>query len=238
MTSPSLKVAILQPNYIPWKGVFDMVHAVDVFVFLDDVQYTVRDWRNRNKVKTLDGQTAWLSVPVLGGRNQAITEVVIDQAQPWAHKHTEVVRHSYGKTPFYGEYAPRFAEILGRRHERLADLDIDLMREVCGWLGIPREFRRSSELAPEGTKDDRLIDLVRKVGGDHYLSGPAARAYIRPERFAEAGITLGWQDYTGYPEYPQIAGPFDHAVTVLDLLFAVGPAAPEYIWGHRRAQPR
>ncbi len=228
------RVAILQPNYIPWKGVFDMLHAVDVFVFLDDVQYTVRDWRNRNRVKTPAGPSAWLSVPTRGGRNQRICDVAIDYDQPWQHKHTEALRHSYGRTPFFHDYAPRFGEILDKRHPLLADLDIELTREVCGWLGIERDLRRSSELDPQGIKDDRLIDLVQKVGGDAYLSGPAARTYIRPERFSDAGIALSYQDYAGYPEYPQISAPFDHAVTILDLLFAVGPAAPEYIWGPRR----
>lgn len=228
------RVAIIQPNYLPWKGYFDIIHDVDVFVFLDDVQYTVRDWRNRNKIKTHDGRTIWLSVPVLGGRNQRICDVEIDRAEAWQRKHTEALRHNYGKTPGFAEYFPRFVDVLSHDFPRLVDLDIALTREICSWLGLAPEFRRSSELSPEGTKDERLIDIVQKVGGDHYLSGPAARDYIQPERFAEAHIGLAYHDYAGYPAYPQLAEPFDHHVSILDLVFAVGREAPDYIWGARR----
>jgi hypothetical protein len=231
-----MRVAIIQPNYIPWKGYFDMIHAVDTFIFLDDVQYTVRDWRNRNKIKTAAGATSWLSVPTLGGRSQRVCDVAIDGAQGWRHKHTEALRHSYGRTPFFAEYFPRFAELLSREWKLLADLDIALTQEICAWLGVERQFRRSSEWSVAGIKDDRLIELVERVGGTYYLSGPAARDYIVPEKFAEAKIELAYQDYSGYPEYPQIAPPFDHFVTILDLVFAVGGEAPEYIWGQHRAR--
>jgi hypothetical protein len=231
-----MKVAIIQPNYIPWKGYFDIIQAVDTFVFLDDVQYTPRDWRNRNKIKATDGRTLWLSVPTVGGRNQRICDVEIDNSQGWQRKHCESLRHNYRNAPFFDLYFGRFSEIVGRDWKRLVDLDVVLTCEIAGWLGLAPQYRRSSELAPEGTKDDRLIDLVKKVGGTSYLSGPAARDYIRPERFAESNTGLGYHDYSGYPEYPQISPPFDHFVTILDLLFAVGDAAPEYIWGARRAR--
>jgi hypothetical protein len=231
------RVAISQPNYIPWKGYFDIIQAVDVFVVLDDVQYTQRDWRNRNRIKLASGASSWLTVPTLGGRNQAIHEVLVDRGQDWARKHGEALRHSYARTPFFARYHSRFVEIVSSGHERLVDLDIALTRQICEWLGLEREVLRSSELGGAGTKDERLLDLIAKVGGDFYLSGPAARDYIVPERFARAGVELAYHDYSGYPEYPQVSEPFDHYVTVLDLLFAVGPDAPDYVWGSRRARP-
>jgi hypothetical protein len=230
------RVAIIQPSYVPWRGYFDIIHSVDVFIFLDDVQYTVRDWRNRNRVRRPDGTSQWITVPTIGGRDQRLCDVLIDQSQGWARKHAETLRYSYGRTPFFERYHPRFVEVLGRRHERLADLDIELTRQICEWLDINVEFHRSSALGASGSKGDRLIDLVTRVGGGHYLSGPSARDYIRPEQFAAAGIELAYQDYSGYPEYTQISYPFDGAVTILDLLFAVGPDAGEYIWGGRRAR--
>jgi len=230
----SKKVAIIQPNYIPWKGYFDIIAAVDVFIFLDDVQHTVRDWRTRNKIKTAAGTSSWLSVPTTGGRNQLIREVAIDQTQGWARKHLEAMRHSYGKTPHFATYFPQFSELLTSPTVLLADLNIRLTEQITAWLGLSREFLRSSQLGAAGTKDDRLIDLVQQVGGSYYLSGPAARDYIRPERFADAGIELAYHDYQGYPAYPQISQPFDPFVTVLDLLFAVGAEAPDYIWGKFR----
>lgn len=229
-----MRVAVIQPNYLPWKGYFDIIHDVELFVFLDDVQYTVRDWRNRNKIKTRVGHTQWLTVPTLGGRNQSIAEVAIDEGQPWRRKHLDAIRHSYGGTPYFEHYFSLLSELLSRPWTYLADLDIELTKEICRWLGLTPRFARSSSLSPSGTKDDRLIDIVKKVGGHAYLSGPAARDYIRPERFSECGIELSYHDYSGFPEYPQIAPPFDHFVTILDLIFAVGADAPAYIWGEKR----
>jgi hypothetical protein len=231
------RVAIIQPNYIPWKGYFDIIHAVDVFIFLDDVQYTQRDWRNRNRIKLASGGSTWLTVPTLGGRSQSIHEVRIDRTQDWPRKHAQALRHSYARTPFFERYHPRFVEIVSSSFERLADLDIALTKQICEWLGIERELRRSSEMGGAGTKDERLVDLAQEVAGDSYLSGPAARDYIVPKRFEDAGIALRYHDYAGYAAYPQISAPFDHYVTVLDLLFAIGPDAPDYVWGSRTAKP-
>jgi hypothetical protein len=228
------RVAIVQPSYLPWKGYFDLIHEVDTFIFLDDVQHTVRDWRTRNRIKTRAGRTQWLTVPVLGGRNQRICDVHIDQASSWAHKHAEAIRHSYARTPHFGDYFPELSARLQSGPARLSDFDVALTRLVAGWLGLDRRFVLASDLAASGARDVRLIDLIHKVGGTSYLSGPSARAYIDPEKFARAGIELAFIDYSGYPEYPQVGSPFEHAVTVVDLLFAVGPEAPHYIWGARR----
>jgi len=229
------RVAIVQPNYIPWRGYFDIIHAVDVFVFLDDVQYTVRDWRNRNRIKTQQGPSAWLTIPTRGGRDQRIADVEIDDAQDWRRKHLASLRHSYGKSPHFATYFPQLSELVTNGPGNLTAFDIALTERICAWLSCERRFLRASQLDATGSKDDRLIDIVRKVDGRHYLSGPAARDYIVPQKFADAGIELAYHDYGGYPEYPQISAPFDPQVSVLDLLFAVGPDAPDYIWGkHRR----
>src|SRR4051794_4077535 len=132
------KVAIIQPNYIPWKGYFDLIASVDVFIFLDDVQHTVRDWRTRNKIKTAAGTSSWLSVPTLGGRNQLIHEVAIDQTQDWVRKHTEAMPHSYAKPPHFADYFPAFSEALARPWKLLAELDMHLTRQLAGWLGLSR----------------------------------------------------------------------------------------------------
>jgi len=212
-----MRVAIIQPNYIPWKGYFDIIHDVDVFVFLDDVQYTVRDWRNRNKIKTRDGQTTWLTVPTLGGRNQPILSVEIDEAQPWRRKHLDALRHAYGRTPHFERYFAGLSATLAEPWKLLVDLDIALTKQICGWLGCERRCERSSTLAPSGAKDDRLIDLVQKVGGSFYLSGPAARDYIRPERrFGRS--TNNWIKNIWWAR----KGIFSFSFMPLDLLFYGG----------------
>ncbi|MCA9415865.1 MAG: WbqC family protein [Candidatus Omnitrophica bacterium] len=224
------KVAIIQSNYLPWKGYFDMIHRVDTFVFLDDVQYTTRDWRNRNKIKMSDGSAKWISVPVTGGRDQLICEAKIDYSSNWANKHLEALRHSYGETSHFDRYFPAIKEILEGSPELLSQLNRALVEKICGWLGIGTELRSSKEFGVPGSKDDKLIGIIREVGGDSYLSGPAARDYIVDEKFEKAGIGLEYMDYSHYPTYEQISEPFEHGVTILDLLFMVGEEAPKYIW--------
>jgi hypothetical protein len=225
-------VAIIQPSYIPWKGFFHIIARVDVFIHLDEVQYSVRSWRNRNQIKLPAGGKCWLSVPVLGGtKQQRICDVRIDDGQPWRRKHLTALRHSYGKEPYFREYFPAIEAIYDEGHDSIADLDIELTEHIARLLGLATRFLRSSSLGVEGQKTERLVQLVERVGGTRYLSGPSAAAYIEPELFAARGIELQYQSYDNYPEYTQVGGTFDHHVTVLDLLFAVGPAAPRYVWG-------
>lgn len=226
------RVAILQPNYIPWRGYFDLIHRVDTFVFLDDVQYTKGDWRNRNKVCVLGGKPTWLTVPVVvTGLGQLICNVEIDNRKPWARKHVSTLKQNYGKAPFFDHYFSKVASTLEFGHRTISDLDIELAKTVCTWLGLDRTFVKSSELNSSGSKDHRLIDIVRSVGGSYYLSGPAAKAYIQPNLWEDAGIELDYIDYPAYPAYPQINAEFESQVSILDLLFMVGPNAPNYIWG-------
>ena len=228
------KIGIIQPNYIPWRGYFDFIHEVDVFVLFDDVQYTTRDWRNRNRIKTLNGDASWLSVPTVGGRNQIIKDVKVDSSQPWVRKHLSAIKHNYGKSAFFEEYFKDLSDILEKQHEFLSDLDVDLTKWISGCLNIDTEFVLSSSIPCEGVKDDKLLKIVKYLEGDIYLSGPAAKAYMRHDFWEDAGVAVEYKDYSGYAEYQQISDPFEPAVSVLDLMFMVGPEAPEYIWGKNR----
>jgi hypothetical protein len=227
------RVAVLQSNYIPWKGYFDIVNAVDLFVFYDDLQFTKNDWRNRNRIKTAKG-LEWLSIPVGQDQNRLICEVELKDAA-WQARHWSTLKQNYGKCPHFARYAPFLEDLyLGRRWEKLSELNHHLIRHIAHeWLGCATRFDDSRRYALEGQKLDRLLDLIGKTGAASYLSGPAARDYIEPERVAALGVELRWQDYAGYPEHPQRFGGFEHAVTVLDLLFNTGPDAPWYIWGWR-----
>jgi hypothetical protein len=225
--------AVLQSNYIPWKGYFDIIHDVDLFVFYDCVQFTPRDWRTRNKIKTAAG-LPWLTIPVGADRSRPIHEVAIP-APDWQKRHWESLKQNYGKCPHYSRYRPWFEHVyLGTTWTSLSELNQSTIRHIAReFLGITTTFADSREYAAQGHKLERLIDLVRKTGATSYLSGPAARDYIVPESFAEQGVELLWKDYAGYPEYPQRFPPFEHGVTILDLLFNTGPDAPWYIWGWR-----
>ncbi len=226
-------LAIVQSNYLPWKGYFDIAHDVDLFVFYDCVQFTPRDWRTRNVVKTANG-LHWITVPVGADRHRRIFEVSIPSPD-WQARHWAILQQNYGKCPHFARYRPWLEHVYrGTTWTSLSELNQSTIRHIAReFLGITTEFADSRSFAAEGRKLDRLLDIVRKAGATSYLSGPAARDYIAPERFAEIGVELRWKDYAGYPEYPQRFPPFEHGVSVLDLLFNVGPDAPWYIWGWR-----
>jgi hypothetical protein len=229
-----VKCVILQPSYIPWRGYFHQIQKADTFVFYDDVQYDDRGWRNRNRVKTEQG-TRWLTIPVFSQGVQVthtpIRDVRISWDRPWARKHWETIRHSYGRAPHFKRYAPLLEDFYSRRGDNLADFTIELTIALAWALGLKRtRFLRSSALAVEGAKTERLLALLAKVGASHYISGPSARSYIDEEKVAAAGVALEYMAYD-YPEYEQLHPPFDPRVSILDLLFMKGDEAGEYVWG-------
>lgn len=226
-------LVVLQSNYIPWKGYFDLIHDADVFIFYDDLQFTKNDWRNRNKIKTIKG-SKWLSIPVGTSANRLICEVALDDAG-WQRSHWDSLRQQYEKRPYFKLYRSFFESVyLGKQWKNLSELNQFLIRHISHEiLKISTQFLDSREFELDGQKLDRLLDLVVKSKATRYISGPAAKDYIQPERFEALGIDLVWKDYSNYPEYPQAHPPFEHGVTILDLLFNVGPEAPQYIWGWR-----
>ncbi len=226
-------VAVIQSSYIPWKGFFDIIHDVDRFIFYDDVQFTTRDWRTRNRIKTANGMH-WLTIPVGTDRNRLICEVPLP-TNGWERKHWASISQAYARAPYFKLYRPLIEALyMGHGCESLSAFNQHVTRTIAREaLGITAEFRDSREFGASGTKLDRLLDLVKRAGATSYISGPSARDYIDPLVFADAGIELSYKSYGGYPEYPQLHPPFEHAVSVLDLLFNAGPEAPRFIWGWR-----
>jgi hypothetical protein len=230
------RVAVIQSNYVPWKGYFDIIHDVDLFIFHDDVQYTKNDWRNRNKVK-VPGGTTWLTIPVGDQSHQLIYEVTLENPR-WQRAHFAKLYASYGKTPCWTRYAD-FLEYVYREREwtHLSDLNQFLTQHIAHeFLGIEVEFRDSREYSLEGRRLERLLELLGKAEATRYVSGPSARDYIVESKFEEAGIELVYKDYAGYPEYPQFYPPFEHGVSILDLLFHAGEESPYFIWGWREGR--
>ncbi|HMZ54659.1 MAG TPA: WbqC family protein [Nitrospira sp.] len=224
------RVAIVQSNYIPWKGYFDLIASVDEFVLYDDMQFTRRDWRNRNKIKTPQG-VQWLSVPVKvkGRYNQAIRETEIDGVE-WAGDHWKAIALNYRRAPYFSEIASWLEPaLLGEQYSMLSKLNRTLIETVCNYLGIATVIRDSHEFALADGKSERLADLCSQLRAGEYVSGPSARGYIEPECFSGRGVNVSWFDYSGYPVYHQLWGDFVHEVSVLDLLFNCGPESPRYM---------
>ncbi|EKT4465845.1 WbqC family protein [Pseudomonas putida] len=225
------KVAVVQSNYIPWKGYFDLIRKVDAFILYDDVQYTRRDWRNRNKIKTAQGEH-WLTVPVKnkGRYEQCINEVEISEPG-WAAQHWKTIEMNYRRAPCFssmeGPVRALYEHAATCTH--LSRINQVFIAGLCELLNIRTPLYRSEDLGRADGKNERLIHLCHAVGGTDYLSGPAASCYLDEQAFAAAGLGLSYMSYTGYPEYPQLFGEFQHAVSVIDLLFNTGADAPTFL---------
>lgn len=222
------KVAILQSNYIPWKGYFDMIAAVDEFIIYDDMQYTKNDWRNRNKIKTPNG-VEWLTIPVGQNINRRIRDVELPDAR-WQIKHWKCIVSNYSKASFFEEISSWLEPLyLDNSHTNLSELNYRLIKAACKYLGITTKISRSWDYVLADGKTERLVDLCVQVGATEYISGPAAKDYVDDNAFSRADIKLTWFEYGNYPEHPQLWGDFIHGVSVIDLLFNCGPRAPHYM---------
>jgi hypothetical protein len=230
VTVAGKRVAILQSAYIPWKGYFDLIRRVDEFILYDDAQYTKRDWRNRNRIKTPNGPL-WLTIPVdVKGRFlQAIKDTSVSDPA-WRERHWRSIQASYARAPFFQTYKPMLEDLYaGCTSDSLSEINCRFIKALCALLSIETPLTWSMDyVLPEGSTE-RLVALCRQAGATEYLSGPAARAYINPALFEEAGIALTYIDYSGYSEYSQLHPPFDHHVSVIDLLVHTGPAAEAHL---------
>jgi hypothetical protein len=217
-------VVIEQPNYLPWIGYFDLIRQSDIWIWYDDVQYTKRDWRNRNRVAFGDA-AEWLTIPVRtkGRFTQRICDVEVDHSRPWIRQHLETIRRCYARAPFFEPVFAVVKDAFDAGDTRLADLTIRLNEAICAHIGLHSTFVRSSHITtPVGRGARRLIDICRAVEGNVYLSGPAARAYIDSSEFAEAGIELRYVVYD-YPRYERGGWPYLPNLSILDILAWLGP---------------
>ena len=226
------KIAVLQSNYIPWKGYFDIIHDVDEFIFYDEVQFTKNDWRNRNRILTANGPQ-WITIPTNGSITQSIDEVSTAGSQ-WQKKHWLTLVTYYAKAPYFSKYSDFFEDFyLNHTWDNLSQLNRYLITRISqDFLGIKTIFTDSRSYHSEGSGHQKLLSLLISAGAEYYVSGPAAKSYIHSEDYDAAGIELHWKDYSNYSEYPQLHQPFCHNVSIVDLLFNTGEDAPLYIWGN------
>ncbi|MEO8664096.1 MAG: WbqC family protein [Ignavibacteria bacterium] len=224
------KILITQSNYIPWKGYFDSINMVDEFILYDDMQYTRRDWRNRNQIKTKDG-LKWLTIPVevKGKYFQKINETRISE-NDWGEKHWHTIVHNYSKSKYFNEYKKIFEELyLDYKEDNLSKVNRRFLETVCGILDIKTPMRSSSEFELLDEKTERLVDICKKSGATDYYSGPAAKDYMNEDLFKKENIKVHYFDYSGYPVYEQHHGEFSHSVSILDLIFNEGPDAKKFM---------
>ena len=223
------KVAILQPNYIPWKGYFDLINKVDIFVIYDTVQYTKNDWRNRNKIKTLNG-IEWITIPVTQkSLNQTIDETMVVNPA-WKKKHWNTLKCNYGKAKYFKEYKSYFEHLYCSIETMyLSQINYLFIKTICDILDINTKIMFSSEFNMPENRVEKLIYMCKALDADVYISGPAAKNYLDESLFNANNIRVQWMDYTSYPKYSQLSPPFEHGVTILDLIFNEGPNSKKYI---------
>jgi len=223
------KLAIVQSNYLPWKGYFDLIAAVDEFILFDDMQYTRRDWRNRNQIKTPNG-LQWLTVPVLakGKYHQRIRDTEIDNSD-WAASHWKTLELNYRRAAHFDEVAAWLEPLYLQSHHALSPMNRLFIEAINRYLEIDTVVTNSWDYDLVEGKTERLLSLCEQTGAREYVSGPAARDYTSADEFSARGIKLTWFDYSGYPEYPQLWGEFTHHVSILDLLFMCGKDAHRYM---------
>ena len=232
------KVAVLQSNYLPWKGYFDIINSVDLFIFYDDVQYTKNDWRNRNRIKT-PGGIKWITVPVGTNLKRRIIDVELKDNK-WQNSHWGKIRWAYSKAPYFKEFRSFFEESYTKyQWKYLYEVNRYFIINISKkFLGIKTEFADSRDYNPSGAGQERLMSVLKKSGAKYYLSGPSAKKYINEDKFKKSGIMLEWKDYSDYPEYEQPFGKFEHRVSIIDVLFNTGPKSSYYIWGHREEKAK
>jgi len=226
-----MKIAILQPSYLPWIGYFDQMARVDRFVFLDDVQFTRRDWRNRNRIRTPQG-SAWLTVPVLQKNRyqQSLQRTEIDPASSWKRKHCEAIRSNYSRAPYFDLYFPALESIYNRDYRFLTDLCYTGIEFLKKSFKIETPTFLSSNLNVGGSKGDRILEICEALQADDYLSGDAAENYLDPRAFEQRAMGLEFQHYQ-HPEYGQCFPGFIPYLSAIDLLFNCGEESLKILRG-------
>lgn len=216
-----MKVVILQSNYVPWKGYFDLINDADTFVFYDCVKYTKNDWRNRNQIATKNGNQ-WLTIPMPGNAvNMAIDEAVIEDKK-WQDTHYKSLYFAYKKAPFFPQLE-ELIELYLKQHQwqKLSALNQFVIKHIATKIGINTNFIDSRELAGlEGDRVERLISILTQLNATEYISGQAAKDYMTGHEhlFSDKGIHLTYKLYPQYPVYTQLSPEFSHFVSILDMV--------------------
>lgn len=226
------RIAIVQSNYVPWRGYFDLIASVDEFIILDDAQYTRRDWRNRNRIKTAQGPR-WLTIAVkVSGRyTQPIHQTLVAEAD-WPQRHWDILRQEYRRAAGFADTGGFVEELYATVPvTNLSEINRHFLTRIAAFLNITTPITFSLDYAAHGAKTDRLLDLSLKAGATEYVSGPAARAYLDESRFREHGIEVSWFEYGPYEDYPQLHPPFEPNMSILDVMLCAGGDAPRIFNG-------
>lgn len=220
---------IMQPTYLPWIGYFDLMDSAGVFVLLDTVQFEKQSWQQRNRIKTGEAESMWLTVPIVQGLGQKIADVRIETTNPWSRKHWGTIEQYYRRAPYWKPYSEGLSALYAQTWGSLFDWNVAVITFLKEQLGIKTEILRASQIPVSGDRVGLLVNICHYAKADVYLSPVGSADYIEENNiFASEGISLIYQQYT-HPVYRQLYGGFMAHMSAIDLLFNEGPASLEII---------
>jgi hypothetical protein len=220
-----MKVGIHQPNFLPWIGFFKKLYLSEIFVFLDDVEFSNRSYTKRTKIKIADSQR-WLNIPINKGLK--INEINMNNLINWKEQHFKTLKFNYGNTKYYSEILELLNDVYSKDHQKLMDFNIDLIKEICKYLDIKVDFLYSSDLKINSSKSDRILDICNKLNATEYISGVGAKNYNEDLKFKTHNINLHYLEIKKI-KYEQTGDTFIFGLSIIDLLFNLGKKSIDVI---------
>ena len=222
-----MRVSIMQPIFLPWVGYFKMIKNSDLFIFLDDVQFEKKSYQRRNKI-LVSKKEKLITVPVITKNKftQNINEVLIDNTRNWRYDLIETLRHNYSKHEFFQENMLYIKKVINKDHDKLVDLDLELIKSISNYLSINTKFELSSNFKINEKKEKKLITLLKKVGAKEYITPLRSKDYIGEGKiFSDNGINLTYFEYQCKKYNQKKSDKFISHLSIIDLLFNKGKQA-------------
>ena len=213
-------ISIHQPNYIPWLGYFYKIDQSDVFVFLDDAQYSNEGIQNYHYIKTPQGSYR-LKIPIKSKFGENINKIKTKDELGWKKKHLKTIELNYKKAKHFEEVYSDYSSLLLNDYKDLSDLDISIIKHICNKFGMSTDFINSSQMELNTTREEKVLDICSSLNSNIYYSGTGAKAYQNEENFHKRGIELRYSEFKPF-EYPQLWGDFQPNVSVIDYLMNCG----------------
>jgi hypothetical protein len=229
-----MKIAVHQPQYLPWLGYFDKMAHCDAFVFLDSVQYKHREFQNRNRIRTPEGWM-WLTVPVSthGAREQLISDTKINNTFPWQRKHLHAIKNNYERSQYFSKHFPFFLDLYSKRWETLIELNVHIINYIAGQLKIKTEIMFESDIKTTTKASARILEICKKLNAETYVSGIGGKNYLKEDIFKQENIIVDYKDFK-HPTYTQLymrdKNNFEPYMSAIDLLFNHGEKSREILF--------
>ena len=215
-----MRIAIHQPDYLPYLGTFYNFYLADVFVHLDDVQYSNSNFHNFNNIKTPQGNCR-IKIPIEYSFGDKILQVRTKDELGWKEKHLKTIRMNYLRSKYFVDFFPQLEELLMTKYNNLAEMNISVNETIAQAFGFSTKFVRSSDMDISTAREERVIDICKQLNASTYISGIGGKNYQNEQNFKQEGIQLAYTDYTSF-EYTQLWQSFIPNLSIVDYIFNCG----------------